>query len=174
MEHVRRMAGAGGTILIGVVFALVAQPVGAQVNVCPGDTQGDPGETVDVPILIDNPQGVSVFGLDLLYESSVLEYQATLPSGLTAAWVVFEGNEVSPGVVRVGGVNLEPISISTPDTLGYVSLRVLAAPPLSTYLFTNFEDDLAGAADCQGQFNAINPVAPTTWGRVKALWEVDG
>lgn len=153
--------------LAGVACAAAALPAGAQPSVCPGDTEGAPGEVVCVPILIDNPQGIDAFGLEMLYDSAFLQFESVVRSQLTAAWTALDGNETTPGTVNVGGFDPTPIATSAPDTLGYVCLTVATPSQTSSYTFTSFQDDLAGAADCSGAFNPVNPVSSESWGRLK-------
>jgi hypothetical protein len=157
-------------MVVAAGLGVMVTPSAAQVNVCPGDTDGDPGQEVVIPILIDNPFGISVFGLDLLFDGGVLAFDAVTKSALTEDWLLFNGSEIGEGVVRVGGLDVAAITVIQPDTLGYIHMMVRTGPPNSTYTFTNFEDDLSGAPDCDGEFSAVNPVAVGTWGSVKELF----
>jgi hypothetical protein len=155
---------------LGAWLTLAAAAALAQPDVCPGNTQADAGEEIAVPILIDDPLSIVAFGLEFVFEVDVLRYDSVARSALTSAWLVFNGSENTPGTVRIGGFSISPIPTSEPDTLGYIRMTVLLTPAVSTYLFTNFEDDLAGAPDCQGEFSATNPVLPGTWGRIKGVF----
>ncbi len=153
------IAGALGLAWPGVVFA--------QLDCCPGDTEGSPGGTVCVPILIDNPQGIDAFGLDFTYNTGSLTFVQGLRSQLTASWTLFDAQENNPGTVRLGGFG-DAIQSATPDTLGYFCMSINDPADTVTYEFANFVDDLAGAPNCQGLFrSSTDPVEAVTWGRVK-------
>jgi hypothetical protein len=127
---------------------------------------GDPGDVVDVPILIDDPSGLQAFAFDLLFDRDVASYEYTTPSILTRGWPALDGSENAQGAVTIGGFATEPISSSSPDTLCYVTLTVLITGHLSLAV-TDFQDDLAGTPDCIDSLTAIDA---SSWGRMKAFY----
>jgi hypothetical protein len=158
-------------VLSALLTGIAPRDGAAQPAVCPGDTEGMPGDTVAIPILVDNPFDIDAFGLSLTFEPDVLAFQSVETSLLTGGWAIVDGRLLEEGVVRVGGASGgDPIAISTPDTLCLVTMSVLAGPPSSPYTLSDFEDDLAGAPDCGGAFAATSPVEGSTWGGVKALY----
>lgn len=146
---------------------LYSAPSMAQQVVCPGEPPSCAADTVIVPILIEEPNGLDVFGLDLLLSNPQIEYLYTIPSGITADWFALDGSNPSPGLVRIGGFHTTPISVSDPDTLCYVALRPGGANVEIT--LTNFIDDLNGTPDCVRSVCLV-PVETTNWGRIKRLW----
>jgi len=65
-------------------------------------------EVVKLSLIVDNPAGLSAFGLRLHYPSDKLEFMAVKRAGLTAEWMQLEGRSLSPGELIIGGFHDQP------------------------------------------------------------------
>jgi len=67
-------------------------------------TSGGAGITVTIPIsIVGNSQEISAFGLELVYDSSLFEFQSVSAGNLTGNWSAVDGNAIIPGIARIGG-----------------------------------------------------------------------
>jgi hypothetical protein len=127
-------------------------------NVSPSpEVLGCPGETVSVSIILTDPQTpLDAFSLDLSYPISVLRYiSIDVSQTLTEEWFLVAGNEPSPGVITIGGINLDPIEHSgiLVKVLFQVNEGQIGQGPLC---LSEFVDDLQGAETTCGVFSSEN------------------
>ena len=116
---------------------------------------GQPGDVVKVPVKVDNPQGISAFGLKLEYPAHLLEYVGTSPSSLTKDWVALDGNESVTGVITLGGFHVYAIGSSTEATVAEISFLVKEDASGEGYLnVLNMTDDLAESFATSGIFSS--------------------
>jgi hypothetical protein len=85
------------------------------------NTIGFPGKTVNIPIIITNPEGISSFSFEVNYLPELLEYTGIRRSQLSDEFDYLTGIEEIKGLVRVEGESKHPIEYSK-----YASLAVLA------------------------------------------------
>lgn len=71
---------------------------------------GDSGERLMVPIMVNYPEGIHAFSLEMFYPQDLLEYQGLLASPLTQRFEYVRGEEEVPGVVRIEGKGEEGIA----------------------------------------------------------------
>ena len=93
-------------------------------------TSGGPGTTVTIPIsIVGNSQEISAFGLELVYDGSLFELQSVSAGNLTGSWSAVDGNEIIPGIVRVGGFTGASGAISqwSFGSIAVVKLKVTGA-----------------------------------------------
>lgn len=64
---------------------------------------GNSGERLMVPIMVNSPEGIRDFSLEMIYPQDLLEYQGILASPLTQRFEYVRGEEKVPGVVRIVG-----------------------------------------------------------------------
>jgi len=106
---------------------------------------------ITVPVRINNPFNIKSFGFDLAFDSGTLEFAGIEIGSLLNGFTMVDANEISEGVVRVGGFSSEPILTSSPSVLVRlkfrVSGRVKEPSPLS---ITNTVDDIKNAATRPG------------------------
>jgi len=106
---------------------------------------------ITVPVRINNPFNIKSFGFDLAFDSGTLEFAGIEIGSLLNGFTMVDANEISEGVVRVGGFSSEPIMTSSPSVLVRlkfrVSGRVKEPSPLS---ITNTFDDIKNAATSSG------------------------
>lgn len=81
--------------------------------------------TVDVAIA-GNTQEVRVFGLEMSFDSQMFEFQSVAAGGLTSDWAAVDGNEASPGILRIGGFvgGGSPIAANNAGSLAAIKLKV--------------------------------------------------
>lgn len=74
------------------------------ISVMFNPSSGTSGTMLVVPVSIDqNPTGITAFGLDMVYDTSMFSFQSVDRGRLTTDWYAVAGNEISPGNVRLGG-----------------------------------------------------------------------
>jgi len=106
---------------------------------------------ITVPIRINNPFNIKSFGFDLIFESGTLEFAGIEIGSLLNGFTMVDANEISEGVVRVGGFSSEPIMTSSPSVLVRLKFRVLGRAKESSPLsITNTVDDIKNAATRPG------------------------
>jgi hypothetical protein len=65
---------------------------------------GTSGNNINISVDIsDNDQGISAFGLELIYDSTSFVYKGVEKGSLTSDWSPIEGNEIDSGKIRIGG-----------------------------------------------------------------------
>jgi len=106
---------------------------------------------ITVPVRINNPFNIKSFGFDLIFDSGTLEFAGIEIGSLLNGFTMVDANEISEGVVRVGGFSSEPIMTSSPSVLVRLKFRILGRSkepsPLS---ITNTVDDIKNAATRPG------------------------
>jgi len=106
---------------------------------------------ITVLVRINNPLNIKSFGFDLIFESGTLEFVGIEIGSLLNGFIMVDANEISEGVVRVGGFSSEPILTSSPSVLVKLKFKVLGgAKELSTLSITNTVDDIKNAATRSG------------------------
>jgi hypothetical protein len=81
-------------------------------------------ENVMIPVMIDNPEGLRNFGLEMSYPQDLLEYTGTLAAPLTRGLMHVQGVVESPGVVRIEGSGDTGIASKEAGSLTVVIFRV--------------------------------------------------
>ncbi len=103
-------------------------------------------ELVKVALRTANPQNLQALGLQLHYPSDQLELLGVTRGALTADWIQLEGQQVEPGIVRLGGFNDKPIAATSAGVLFEV---VFANKGQNTtranFTLTDFVDDFTNA-----------------------------
>jgi hypothetical protein len=87
----------------------------------PLNTIGYSGKIVNIPIIINNPEGISSFSFEVNYLPELLEYTGIRRSQLTNEFDYLRAIEEIKGLVRVEGESEQPIKYNK-----YASLAVLA------------------------------------------------
>jgi hypothetical protein len=85
---------------------------------------GGPGTTVTVPVRIqDAPNEVDSLGFDVTYNTDILNYVGYSDGECVTGFDFFEVNEVSPGLVRVGGFEAGGDTIAQGESCVVVNLE---------------------------------------------------
>jgi hypothetical protein len=74
------------------------------ISVTFNPSSGTSGTSLVIPVSIDqNPIGITAFGMDMFYDTSMFSFQSVDRGRLNTDWYAVAGNEISPGNVRLGG-----------------------------------------------------------------------
>ena len=155
-------------IQAGVFTLSMSQSVCGNIAVVPTPSAGVHDDEIKVHVNITNNQcEMSAFGFDFVYETSMFSYQGieTL-NCLTSDWSVVDGNEISPGRVRIGGYSGSAPSIQLTEngSLVVVILKVACQYPScldgrhSTITIDSYSDELISyePQPAQGDFTFIH------------------
>jgi hypothetical protein len=103
--------------------------------------------------MIDNPQGVRSFGLELYYPQDLLEYAGTLVTPLTRGHFKVRGEVQAPGVVRIEGIGDSEITTQEAGSLSVVVFRVKEGVMGSAHIaLGNFIGDIDEARAASSTF----------------------
>lgn len=109
---------------------------------------------ITVAIQVDNPDGLTAFGLDMGFPVDLLSFVKVTGTQLTECWQALDGKESVAGVVSIGGFNHEAIASNTTGILATITFKINegAAGSADFWLF-NLQDNLAGAKISSSRFN---------------------
>ena len=107
-----------------------------------------PGEIISVPVIINNPSGISSFGFDLLFDGDILEFIGVEKSDILQDFQELNGNPIAKGLVRVGGFTFKLIEDSSPSELVRLVFKVKAESlQRAFFMLIQLYDDLAQSHD---------------------------
>jgi hypothetical protein len=114
-------------------------------------TSGGTGTIVSIPVAISgNLDTISTFGLDLIFDSNLFQYQSTSKGSLTGDWAMVDGNLSGAGIVKIGGFSgsANAIPVGSAGSIAIVKLRVTGAGysdgHQSQITINVYTDDIAG------------------------------
>jgi len=117
---------------------------------CSPDSGGT-GTIVTIPVRIEcNSNEIKAFGLDFTYDTTMFEYQGVERGSLTGGWASVDGNETSPGTVKIGGFagGASPIPKESKGSIVEVKLKVTcngcSDGQQSQICISNYTDDISG------------------------------
>jgi len=103
-------------------------------------------ERVKIPVMIDNPEGVRNFGLEMYYPQDLLEYAGTLVAPLAQGLMHVSGKVETPGVVRIEGIGDAGITTQEAGSLSVVVFHVREGVAGSAHIvLANFIGDILEA-----------------------------
>jgi len=103
-------------------------------------------ERVMIPVMIDNPEGVSNFGLEMYYPQDLLDYVGTSATPMTQGLIGIEGLVETPGVVRIEGIGESGIESQETGSLSVVVFQVREEAAGSAHIMLgNFFGDILDA-----------------------------
>ncbi len=112
---------------------------------------GAPGSTVTVTIRIAaNAKEMRVYGLDVSFDTKMFQFEEVRRGTLTESWAGLDGNEFSPGMLRIGGYvgAGTPIPAASQGSLAEVRLKVTGTDygngQQSQIYAQNYRDNLIG------------------------------
>ncbi len=119
-------------------------------------------DMLKVALNVDRPGGLSAFGGRLFYPKDKLEYVGVLRTGLTAAWASLDGREIAPGVITLGGFNVEALKSAEAGVVLEVLFAAKGEPVASEdFALRNLADDFSAAnvqaGDQSGEQSAAMP-----------------
>jgi hypothetical protein len=135
---------------ISVNLTITNLPTDNSISISCNPSSGKTNTIVSFPIAITgNIKKISVFGLDLTFDASVFELHSIVKGSLTGSWTAVDGNEITPGTVRVGGFagSASAIPISSVGTIVIVRMKVIstASTNIQTKVWIkNYIDDIQG------------------------------
>jgi hypothetical protein len=136
---------------IGVTLDVINIPTDNAIYINCNPSSGGTGTIVSVPISIKgNINQISTLGLDMVFESGLFQYQGTGKGNLTSGWAMVDGNQVSPGTVRIGGFagSASPIAVGSTGSIAGVTLKVIGTSYNDGYqsriTIRGYTDDIAG------------------------------
>jgi hypothetical protein len=119
----------------------------------PLDTIGRPGDIVNVPILISNPNGIRRFGFSVNYSVDILEYIGSQKTSLIQEFDYVFSYEEAPGIVRVEGEGQTGIKEKNLGALVVLIFKVRDGEDLSLPLLAfNLAGDISTVEVGQGMF----------------------
>ena len=121
-----------------------------------GDVSGVTGDTIKVPILIEqNSIPIDAFGFKFDYCSEKLSFIGVEAATLTSDFEFLDAQENTAGTVNVGGFDPTAIPENSSGTLLYLKLVVeqcIEGESCILYM-KNLTDDIAGVNICAGTFS---------------------
>lgn len=145
-------------ILFLAIFSTSINTNAADLNL--NDQSGDKGNTVTFTVFIEGaPNEVAALGFEVRYNPSVLNYRGYTVGSLVAAFDYFNANNVSPGVVRVGGfvAGAGTISEGSSGTVVLLTFDVVGHDDCSIKL-TQLKDDIKAWSTQAGHFTGDHRV----------------
>jgi len=82
---------------------------------------------VSIPVSIrGNQNEIKVFGLELHFDTNMFQFQSVSSSNLTSSWAAVDGNEISSGVIKVGGFagSGNAIAVGSEGKIAIIRLKV--------------------------------------------------
>lgn len=135
---------------IDVTLELGTPPTDNKISVSCSPKSGGTGTIVSVPITIKgNLNELSVFGLDLTFDSKIFQFQGIDRGSLTSGWVAVDGNEITAGTLKIGGFSGSSPAIPTGSTgtICVVKLKVISTSSSNKdtqIAISNYIDHLMG------------------------------
>ncbi|NOZ61071.1 MAG: T9SS type A sorting domain-containing protein [Calditrichaeota bacterium] len=127
----------------------------------PADASGAQGSDVTIDININssgNGNAIDAFGFQFTYDNAKFSFVNANKGNLTQGWANFNAQENSPGVITVGGFNVDAIPQNSQGSIAQITLRVNQCTNGETSLVTiqNLTDDLAGFNIGSGTFTCTS------------------
>jgi hypothetical protein len=146
-------------------------------RIFPLDSSGRPLETINIPILLANPSGLSSFGFDVLYPIDLLEFLRAEKTAVTREFDDLGATEDSPGLIHVQGSAQQAISDNELGALVLLMFRVREGDDLSLPVqILNPDQDLRDAEIGAGTFLRRNSLLdyPRLVGLGNPAYSADG
>ncbi len=97
-----------GTSSIAIQREVIIPPLeNREIYVLP--SIGNSGERMMIPVMVNYPEGIHTFSLEMFYPQDLLEYEGLLASPLTQKFEYIRGEEEVPGVVKIEGQGEEEL-----------------------------------------------------------------
>lgn len=135
---------------INVSLTVTTPPTDNSISVSCNPGSAPTNTVVSFPISIKgNLNEISVFGLDLTFDPSIFEFHSISKGTLTGAWIGVDGNEISPGTLKIGGFagSANPIPVASIGSIVIVKLKVISTASQNTQTkvwIQNYIDDIQG------------------------------
>jgi hypothetical protein len=134
-----------------VGLVLTTLPTDNEISISCAPNSGGTDTMVTIPVSIKgNLNDLSVFGLDLTFDSNLFQYQSTGKGNLTGDWAAVDGNVTSPGTLRIGGFagSGSTVLSGSIGTIVVITLKVTGSGyndgQQSQISISSYADDIAG------------------------------
>jgi len=135
---------------INVTLNITNPPSNNTISISCSPTAAKTNTIVSFPVhILGNSKAITVFGLDLTFDTNIFEYHSIAKGSLTGGWTAVDGNEVNAGTVRIGGFSgtSNPIPLWSTGTIAIVKLKVIStssANQQTEIRIQNYIDDIQG------------------------------
>jgi hypothetical protein len=135
---------------INVSLEITSPPTDNAISLSCSPASAKTGTIVSFPVKIrGNLTKISVFGLDMTFDSSIFQFHSTVKGSLTGGWAAVDGNEISPGTIKIGGFagSASAIPAGSEGTIVIVKLKVIStasANKQTKVWIQNYIDDIQG------------------------------
>lgn len=131
------------------------------------DAAGCNGDSVVVPVMIDNPTiPIDAFTITIQYDTTVLAYQSCTAGSLDPSWIMFDCNEATPGLIT--GVAFAYPGVIPAGSYGSLLLLTFTVNcpacvngDTSSLVITVHEDDIETFIPAAGTFTYLCGITPT-------------
>ena len=135
---------------VNVSLAVSSPLAENKISISCDPTSGGTGTTVTIPVVIEgNIREIGAFGLELTYDTNMFEFKSVIKGDKTENWASVDGNEVSSGIIRVGGFagSAAPISRGNIGSIVKIILEVTCSScsngQQSQLCIQSYTDDIA-------------------------------
>jgi hypothetical protein len=99
------------------------------IVLCRPDSEATDALITAAVFIAGNTKEMRVFGLDISFDRQMLHFEEVRNGTLTGGWTAVDGNEVSPGSLKVGGFmgSGNPIPTASGGTLAEIRFKVTGA-----------------------------------------------
>jgi hypothetical protein len=125
-----------------------APPAGLSAAFNPTSAAADAVVTFVITVTA-NSQEIRAMGADITFDTAMFQFQDVAKGSLTGSWATIDGNESTPGTVRLGGFVGSGTSVAagSTGTLAEVHFKVTGGAygngQKVDVCLSNFDDDLA-------------------------------
>lgn len=135
---------------ISVTLNISSPPIDNSISISCSPSSAKTNTIVSFPITIrGNLSEISVFGLDLTFDTSIFQFHSTNKGSLTGGWAAVDGNEISAGTIKIGGFagSANPIPISSEGSIVIIKFKVISTSSTNRQTevwIKNYIDDIQG------------------------------
>jgi hypothetical protein len=128
---------------------LPAQPEAISITINPNSAGADTVVTISI-IIQGTTKQIRVFGLDAAFDAKMFDFQGVAKGAITESWADVDGNEISPGELKIGGYvgGGTPVPANGQGKLAEFKLKVTgqnyANGQQSQIIIRQYTDDLNG------------------------------
>ena len=147
----------------------LTKPERKKIDISLPNIVGLPGETISVPVMVNDVTTLSSFGLKANYPTDILQYIGLERSAFTKNWQALEAVKLQPGQLTIGGFNPKLTGITNSKELFILKFNLLEDAHGSGEIFiTELQDDLSMSNIVSGSINTTTTgPLPTNFGLAK-------
>jgi hypothetical protein len=115
--------------------------------------EGSAGNTVRMPVVINDPSGIDAFGLEITFPEDLLSFVEVAKTWLTQEWFALVGVERESGLITIGGLNTEGLTWNSSEAIANIVFEVrTVAQGEGNLNITEAVDDLSRSQLINGHF----------------------